>query len=251
MANTLLTPLMITREALRVLHQKLNFVARVERQYDDRFAQRGAKIGTTLNIRKPPRYTTSTGPNLSIQDSTETFVPLTVSTQRHVDLSFSSVELTMQIDDFSKRFIEPAMAQLAASIENDALSMYKDIWSQVGSPTAPTNALRPFLQAKKRMDDNLTPMGDERHIILNTDSEVEVVDALKGLFGNQLVAYQPTAEVCRRLGLVRLIGGKNASRYFDSFAGRGAAEPFASFARIGGAAEQPAPRTGFGPADSS
>lgn len=182
MANTLLTPLMITREALRVLHQKLNFVARVERQYDDRFAQRGAKIGTTLNIRKPPRYTTSTGPNLSIQDSTETYVPLTVNTQRHVDLSFSSVELTMQIDDFSKRFIEPAMTQLAASIENDALSMYKDIWSQVGSPTAPTNALRPFLQAKKRMDDNLTPANDERHIILNTDSEVEVVDALKGLF---------------------------------------------------------------------
>lgn len=182
MANTLLTPLMITREALRVLHQKLNFVSKVNRQYDDKFAREGAKIGATLNIRKPPRYTTTTGPNLSVQDSTETFQPLTISTQRHVDLSFSSYELTLQIDEFSKRFIEPAMAQLAASIENDALSLYKTVWNQVGSPTSPANALRPFLQARKRLNDNLTPQDGKRTIILNTDTAVDVVDGLKGLF---------------------------------------------------------------------
>lgn len=182
MANTLLTPTMITREALRILHQKLNFISKVDRQYDDRFAKTGAKIGTTLNIRKPPKYTVSTGANLSTQDSTETYTSLSVSNQAHVDMTFSSVELTMQIDDFAKRFLEPAMAQLAAYIENDALSMYKSVYNQVGSVSAPLNAMRPVLQARKRMNDALTPMDGNRSIILNTDSNVELVDALKGLF---------------------------------------------------------------------
>ena len=79
MANVLLTPQIITRKALAILHQKLNFVSKVNRQYDDRFAVSGAKIGTTLNIRKPPRYTVSTGAALSIQDSVDTQVPLTVN----------------------------------------------------------------------------------------------------------------------------------------------------------------------------
>ena len=55
MANNILTPTMITREALRVLHGKLSFISNVNTQYDDRFAQTGAKIGTSLNIRMPPK----------------------------------------------------------------------------------------------------------------------------------------------------------------------------------------------------
>jgi hypothetical protein len=182
-ANTLLTPQMITREALRILHQKLQFIGKVNRQYDDRFAQSGGKIGATLNIRKPARYTVSSGPNLSVQDSTESFVPLTVTNQKHVDMSFSSFELTMQIDDFSKRFIEPAVTQLASYIENDVIqNVYKSVWSQVGTPNAPLNALRPFLQARQRMNNNLAPQDGQRTMMINTDTEVESVDALKGLF---------------------------------------------------------------------
>jgi hypothetical protein len=173
---------MITREALRVLHAHLNFIKRINRQYDDRFAQAGGKIGATLNVRVPPRYTVSSGPNLSVQDSTESFVPLTVTNQRHVDMSFSSFELTMQIDEFSERFIAPAMAQLASFIENDALSVYKQVWSQVGTPAAPLNALRPFLQARQRLNNNLAPLDGQRTMLLNTDTSVEVVDSLKGLF---------------------------------------------------------------------
>lgn len=202
MANTLLTPQEITREALRVLHAKLNFVKRINRQYEDRFAQSGGKIGATLNIRKPPRYTVSSGPNLSTQDATESYIPLTVSSQKHVDMTFSSYEQTMQIDDFSKRFIEPAMAQLASYIENDALSMYKNIWTQVGSPTNPANALRPFLQARQRMNNNLAPLDGQRSMLLNTDTSVEVVDSLKGLFqsSNQIAKQYEEGMMGRTAG---------------------------------------------------
>ena len=56
MANTILTPDVITREALRVLHEKLTFVGAINKQYDSSFAKSGAKIGDTLRIRKPAQF---------------------------------------------------------------------------------------------------------------------------------------------------------------------------------------------------
>ena len=116
MANTILTPTAVTREALRILHQKLNFVGSINRQYDSSFANSGAKIGNNLSIRLPNQYTVRTGANLSTQDTTETSVTLPVNTQKGVDLTFTSNELTMSLDDFSARILDPAMAVLAANI---------------------------------------------------------------------------------------------------------------------------------------
>ena len=179
-SNTLLTPSMITREALRVLHQKLNFVGNIDRQYDSQFAQDGAKIGTALRIRKPARYTVTDGATFSAQDSVEEEVTLNVTSQKHVGMEFTSADLTMKIDDFRDRFIEPAMAVLAAKVEADALNMISDCNNQVGTPgTSPT--FKTLLQARKSLVDELAP-GSERCLILNTTDSVELVDSLKGLF---------------------------------------------------------------------
>ena len=71
MANSLLTPSIITKEALAILHQKLNFIGTINRQYDDQYAQSGAKIGSDLKIRLPNEFTVRTGATLSSQDVTE------------------------------------------------------------------------------------------------------------------------------------------------------------------------------------
>jgi hypothetical protein len=182
MANTILTPTMITREALRILHQKLNFVGTINRSYDDQFAQKGAKIGNSLNIRLPNQYTVRTGQNLSTQDTTETSTQLTVSTQKGVDLTFTSQELTMSLDDFSKRIISPAMAVLASSIEADAMSMYQQVYNQVNNQGAAMTFKTGVMGARKILNDNLAPLDNDRTMNLNTQDEVDLVDALKGLF---------------------------------------------------------------------
>lgn len=183
MSNTLLTPLVITRECLRVLHAESSFLRTINREYDDRFAKPGAKIGSVLNIRKPARYTVTTGAALSTQDSTDTFVALTVSTQKHVDLAFTSVESTMSLDDVSERYIVPAMSVLVANVEADAmLNLYKTVFNQVGSATSPFNSTRPMAQARKRLNDQLAPMDNSRSLLLNTDSQVEIMDAIKNQF---------------------------------------------------------------------
>jgi hypothetical protein len=181
MANTLLTPTLVTREALRVLHQKLRFVGSINRQYDDSFAKKGAKSGETLKIRLPNQYTVRSGATLSTQDTTETSVTLQVATQKGVDLNFSSNELTLSLDDFSKRILKPAMAVLAASIEADALAMRKDVWSQVND-TAAALSFANILNSRKVLNDNLTPDDDRRTALLRTKDNVSLVDALKGLF---------------------------------------------------------------------
>jgi hypothetical protein len=179
MANTLLTPTAVTREALRVLHQKLNFVGSVNRQYDDQYAKTGAKIGDTLKIRLPNQYVVRRGAALSSQDSTESSVSLQIASQYGVDLNFTSVDLTLSLDDFSQRIISPAMAVLAANIEGDVLSqVYKDVYYSVtnfGSPATFAKALA----ARKILIDNLVPQGD-LNMCLQTQDNVDMVDALKG-----------------------------------------------------------------------
>ena len=181
--NALINDTKITRESLRILHQKLNFIPNINLQYDDSFAVSGAKIGSQLKLRLPNQFTTRTGATYSAQDVTEASETLTVGTQKGVDFEFSSAELTMDIDRFSERYLEPAMSQLAASIESDALSMYKDVYNTTGS-TGSALTFKNIMEGKKRLTDNLAPLG-QRAVILDTQSCVDILDSTKEFFNAQ------------------------------------------------------------------
>ena len=180
MPNTILTPTAVTREALRILHQKLNFVGNVTRDYDDSYAKSGAKIGDSLKIRLPNQYTVRSGATLSAQDTTEQSVTLQVSNQKGVDVNFSSSELTMSLDDFSKRILAPAMAVLAANIEADALNMYKDVYQSIwnGGSAATYNKA---LDARVLLQRALAPPSD-RAMLLDPAAMADVVKDTKTLF---------------------------------------------------------------------
>lgn len=183
MANSILTPTAVTREALRILHQKLNFVGSIDRQYDDSFAKSGAKIGTTLKIREPNQYTVRTGKTIDVQDTAETSQTLTVATQKGIDMNFSSVDLTMSLDDFSKRILDPAMAVLAANIEYDAMSMYKDIYNSVWD-SAGDLTYNDVLDGRTLIQNGLAPM-TARCANLNSADMADVVKDTKTLFNDQ------------------------------------------------------------------
>ena len=181
MGNTVLTATQVTREALAILHQKLNFIGNITRSYDDSFAQTGAKIGDSLKVRLPNEYVVRTGATLSTQDTTESSVTLQVATQKGVDLNFTSADLTLSLDDFSSRILEPAMSVLASNIEADALNMYKDVYNIVDQDTVALS-YNTILNGRKALVDNLAPMDGSVSCLLSTSSNVKLVDALKGLF---------------------------------------------------------------------
>ena len=182
MANTPLTPTAVTREILRVAHERAAFIGTVERQYDDSFAKTGAKIGDTLKIRLPNKYTVRSGKTLNAQDTAESSVSLTVATQKGVDMNFSSAELTMEMDDFSKRIIEPAVAVLVSNIESSMLTSVTDeVYNHVGTPgTLPT--ILEIAQAKAKLNQNLAPKDNDRSIQMESVDMAGEVNALKGLF---------------------------------------------------------------------
>ena len=180
MSNSILTPTMVTREALRVLHQKLNFIGTITRDYDDSYAQSGAKIGDTLKIRLPNQYTVRSGANLSTQDTTESSVSLQIANQKGVDVTFSSTELTLSLDDFSQRIIEPAMSVLAANVEADAMSMYKDVANSVWNGGSALT-LAKVLNGRKILQSALAPL-NARTANLNSQDNVDMVTDTKGLF---------------------------------------------------------------------
>ena len=182
MANTLLTISMITREALRVLENNLTFTKGINRQYDSKFGVEGAKIGTVLNVRKPPRYIGRTGTAISIEDATETQVAVTLDTQFGVDITFTSEDLALKIDDFSQRFITPAIATVANKIDTAGLALYKDVYNSVGTPGTPPTALLTYLEAGVKLDNSSAPLDGQRSVVVTPLMQAKIVDALKGLF---------------------------------------------------------------------
>ncbi|CAB4152297.1 Major capsid protein Gp5 [uncultured Caudovirales phage] len=183
MANTNLTISMVTKECLAVLENNLTFAKGCNREYDDQFAIGGAKIGDTINIRKPARYAGRTGATMSVEDHTETSVALQLDTQFGVDINFTSKELSLSIDEFSDRIIKPAMAVVANKVDAAGLLMaYQSVYNTVGTPGTVPTALKTYLQAGAKMDYEAAPRDGNRSIVLDPTAQVEIVDALKGLF---------------------------------------------------------------------
>lgn len=178
--NSILTPTVITREALRILHSKLSFVGNVNRQYDDRFASSGGKIGNTLNVRLPAKYKARKTATYSAQNYVERSTPIVMASQYGVDVSFTSQELTLSLDDFSERVLKPAVSQLAAEIEGDALAAaFKTVANYVGT-TSTTMTYKQFAQGGQVLSENLASP-DGRIALINPLSRVEFMDAVKGL----------------------------------------------------------------------
>lgn len=184
MSNSLLTDSIIVKECLMELKNQLGFTKSVNRQYDDRFAVEGAKIGSIINVRKPSRYVATSGAPISIQDSVDESVALELDTQKHVAMGFSSKDLTLSVDAFRERYIKPAVTTLANAVDYDGLNaMYKQVWNSVGVPSASAlpSTLKGFTQAKAKIANSGGPL-DDLVALVDPDVEASLVEGLKSLF---------------------------------------------------------------------
>jgi len=181
MANSILTIDMITRKALEILENNLVLSRNVNRQYDDSFAVEGAKIGSTLRIRLPDRALVTDGAALQVQDDNEQFTTLTVATQKHIGVNFTSAELTMQLDDFAERVLKPRVSQLASSVDADVANAYKNIYSTVGTPGSVPSTSLVLLQGQQKLNEYAVPMND-RYATVNPAANAGLVEGMKGLF---------------------------------------------------------------------
>lgn len=186
MANQLLTINMITREAVRLFKNSNQFIQEIDTQYDDQFAIDGAKIGTSLRIRLPNDYLVRTGPAASVQDTPEQSITLVLATQKGVDVSFSSVERTMQLDDYSDRVLQPMLNNLAGEVAKDIMMgseggvcNFVSNVDNLGNITRPTSET--FLTANAALSDNSASLMS-RKLVNDPWTEARTVSLLSGLF---------------------------------------------------------------------
>jgi hypothetical protein len=184
--NNLLATSYIVNKGLLVLDNMLVFANGVDKQYSDEFAIKEAKIGATVNIRRPPRYLGSFGAPLNIEDTNETYIPLSLNNQFHVDVQFTTVDLLLSMDLFAIRVLNPMMQTAANRVDSDGLYFaYQNTALSVGTPGTSPSSFLTFATANALLDMEACPTDDQRRNVLDPISAAAAVDGIKGLFNPQ------------------------------------------------------------------
>lgn len=178
MAQTLLTPTIITRESLEILENQLCFANLVNRRFENYFH----KIGTQLTIRKPNRFTVSDGPALQIQEIQEPSVVVTVNKQKHIDFEFSSADMALTVDEMRERYLTPAMSQLANQIDYDIAANWSAVYNTVGTAgVTPSTYANSVSLTGQRLDEMAAPQ-DGRSLVLNPAAYWSIVGGQSNAF---------------------------------------------------------------------
>lgn len=186
MANQLLTISQITNRALPVLANTCVLTDKFNRQYDKEFGQKNRKIGATCNVRLPPRYLGTFGPALNVEPSTETYVPVNILYQFHVDIQFNTINMALDIDDFEQRFIRPACIAVGNRIDSDgAYFAMQNTPNRLGTPGTTPTAFKSFSDARALLVSEGMPKGELPTAVLHPFATSSMADSLKGLFNPQ------------------------------------------------------------------
>lgn len=190
MANTFKVVDMVTKEALRIAHEKASFINTTDRQYDDSFKDNGrGKQGAALRVREPNQYTRTQGSRvMDVQDQNESTQTITLATQDHTDMRFNSAELIQSVnsgaafDDLSKNYIEPAVSSLISGIESDYLAFCTKATYQVAGTagTGITSLVAPGA-ARAKLNQQLAPK-DRRALQMDSVTMGGLVNGVSAYF---------------------------------------------------------------------
>lgn len=200
MTQTLLTPQIITRKALESLENNLVMAKLVHRQFEAAF--RG-KIGTTLTVRKPNKFTVQDGPVISVEDINEPSVQMVINKYKTVPFQFSDADMALTIEDFAERYIEPATIPLANIVDQDLLALANQFSNVVGTEgVTPTTFASSVQLTGQRLDENAVPPGMERNLVVNAAGNWAMAGAQSNAFVTKV------SEKALINGYLNMIGGQ-------------------------------------------
>lgn len=195
MPNSLITPSVIAKEALMQLENNLVMGNQVHREYKKEFT--GGQ-GSSVSIRKPVKFYTADGATRVNQDVEEKSTSITVDQRKHVSWKFSTQDLTLSVEEYSERYIKPAMITLAQTVDRSLFDLYKTVWNSVGTPGSTPSDFAAVAAAAQRLDEMAVGQ-DSRSMMLNPAAHYAVA-------GNQLT--------------LDAVGTMGKSAYEDAMVGR-------------------------------
>jgi len=206
MANTIITPDMVAAAGLAHLENELVVGKLVYRDLESDFGE--SKIGDSIQIRRPLQYTARTTMVASAQASTEGKTTLVVDQVAGVDVQFSSTELTLDIAQFSERYVKPAMIQIANKIDSTAFNeFYKRTNNWVGTPGQTLNSATDFFEGPERLDELAVPQ-DNRVAILSPADYWGMVGGFSG--GNSGFFQQDITKSALQRAKLPMLGNVDA-----------------------------------------
>lgn len=202
MANTILTPTIIAREALMILENNLVMPKLVYQGYENEFTnmKNGYKIGSSITIRKPADFTVRQGRVMQVQDVVEGSTTLSIDQQKGVDFEFTSADLTLSIGEIADRVLKPAMVQLANDVDSSLTGLYSSVPNWVGTPGQTINSFDDFAVGTERLNEFGVPLDDRYAVLSATDN--------RGMTSQQTALYmQDVAKEAYRKGTIGMIDG--------------------------------------------
>lgn len=174
MSNTILTPAIIAREALMVLHNNAVFANLVYRDYSDEFV---AGVGDTITIRKPAKFEAkefTPGGSITMQNITESKVEVKMDKHLDVSVPVSSKEMTLDIEDFSAQVITPAMDAFADKIDGYLVALTDAASQKVTLKSADKPTQADIVDARAFLTKAAAPLTDRR-FVYNSTVEAELL----------------------------------------------------------------------------
>jgi coat protein Gp5 len=186
MANVILTDQVLTWAELRILRNSLKVWVNCYDGYQDEFGKAGAKIGSTLMVRKPQRFIAGDGPGYDPQPLSDTETPLVCDVYKKVHFEFSSTEKTLSLDKFSERYLMKSGVALANQLDYQAAqALALNSFQYVGTPGTTPTANTTYTSANAFLRRMGFPPGPLTTMIINSDASVQLIDQLKTLFNPQ------------------------------------------------------------------
>ena len=207
--TNLLTPTIIAREGLMQLENNLVMGANVHRAYSSEFA----KIGDTLSIRRPVRFSVTDGAIRSNQDVLEGKTSITISSRKHVSWNFTTKDLTLAIQQYSERYMMPANIALANNVDTDLAALYYAFYASAGTPGTTPGTFGVLGDVATLLDNGAVPEDGQRKLILNPAARWSMADALKGIFDTSMPREMVRRGELGTLAGFTVLGDQNVARH--------------------------------------
>jgi hypothetical protein len=183
MSNAVITPTVIAKEALMQLENNMVMGNQVFRDYKKEFV----KVGDTVNVRMPVDFTVTDGATRSNQDVVEKNSNVVINSRKHVSWKFTTQDLTLTIEEYSDRYVKPAMIRLANQVDADLCALYKKIYFTAGAAGTTPATFAAIAAAAQKMDEVGVPDDGQRRLVLNPAARWALADGLKGVYNSKRV----------------------------------------------------------------
>lgn len=127
-------------------------------------------VGSKVYVKRPPEYVIRLGPNAAPQNTIQGQVEVNLDQQAGVDVQFTSVEETLNVDSLLKsQVLDAEMATIASHVDGELVKRVNEFHHWVGTPGELINSPSDFFLGPQRMDEMGIPANKRNAILTPAD----------------------------------------------------------------------------------